>query len=205
MTALEISINEKIEDLLPKGKIKKSLSEVRKTLNSSSYIVEAVSDISERLEENLGAEIGGVTGKVSGKVVGDVIGKAAGKIIGKSFDVIGGLTGSVIAGTLKTVAGIIPDSSDLKFSESDKKIAHCVDTFVLPVDREALLETLQYTWAVINSKNSPFGKQTLKAMKSLNSRVYSSLMTVSNGDETLLDLAQNYISPKGIFKCLTLK
>lgn len=205
MTELEIRINEQISELMPKGKFKKSLSNVRKTLNSSSYIVEAVSDISVRIEENLGSEIGGVTGKVSGKAVGDAVGKAAGKIIGKSVDVIGGLTGSVIAGTLKTVAGIIPDSSDLKFPESDKKIAHCVDTFVLPVDSGSLLETLQYTWSVINSKTSPFGKQTLKAMKNLNSRAYSSLMALSNGDETMLNLARNYISPKGILKCLTLK
>ena len=106
MTELEKRINEQIAELMPKGKLKKSLSNVRKTLNSSSYIVEVVSDISGRIEDNLGAEIGGVTGKVSGKAVGDAVGKAAGKIIGKSVDVIGGLTGSVIAGTLKTVAAI---------------------------------------------------------------------------------------------------
>lgn len=103
------------------------------------------------------------------------------------------------------MAGIIPDPSDLKFPESDIKIAHCVDTFVLPINRESLLETLQYTWSAINSKTSPFGKQTLKAMKSLNSKAYSSLMAVSNGDETLLEFARNYISPRGIVKCLTLK
>ena len=205
MTELEIRINEQISELMPRGKFKKSLSNVRKTLNSSSYIVEAVSDISGRIEENVGAEIGGVTGKVSGKAVGDAVGKAAGKIIGKSVDVIGGLTGSVIAGTLKTVAGIIPDPSDLKFPESDKKIAHCVDTFVLPINKESLLETLQYTWSAINSKTSPFGKQTLKAMKNLNSKAYSSLLAISNGDETLLEFARNYISPRGILKCLTLR
>lgn len=205
MTELEIRINDKIAELIPKGKIGKSLSNIKKTLNASSYIVDAVGDVSNRLEENIGGEIGGVTGRLSGKVVGDAVGKAAGKIVGTSVNIIGGLTGGVIAGTLKTVAGIIPDTSDLKFTESDKKIALCIDTFVLPTDQDALLEILQYSWSVINSKNSPFGKQTLKAMKDINSRAFAFLMKLSNGDDHLVELARNYISPKGIIKCLTLK
>lgn len=102
MTDLEKRINELARDLTPSGKVGNALAGVKKTLNSSSHIVDAVKNFGDNLQDNIEEGVGGVTGTIGGWVAG------------KATKLAGGVAGGIVAGTLKTVAGIIPDSSDLK-------------------------------------------------------------------------------------------
>ena len=189
MTELEQRINELREALAPSGKIANTLSGIRKTLNSSSHIVDSVTNFGDNLQENIADGVGGVTGKVGGWLVGN------------STNLVGKVAGGAIVGTLKTVAGIIPDSSDLKFPEVDKKVAHCVDTYSLPVEKDKLFELLQFIAGSCDSKTSPYGKQTIQSMKNLQSRVQSAFMIATKDDTELQLLAKPYLPKKrfGIF------
>lgn len=189
MTELERRINVFIESLAPTKKAAKTLSGIKKTLNSSSRIVDSINNIGDSLQDNIEESVGGVTGSVGGWMAG------------KTINIVGGIAGGVVAGTLKTVAGIIPDSSDIKLPESDKKLAHCIESFSLPADKSELFELLQYTWSAFNSKSSPYGKQTIEAFKRCHSRVYSAFIIAAKEDNSLLLLSKSFAPKKrfGIF------
>lgn len=189
MNKLEKRINDLIGILAPANKTNKALSGLKKTLNSSSHIVDAVNNFGDILQDNLEDSVGGIAGTMGGWMAG------------KATKLVGGVAGGVIAGTLKTVAAIIPDSQDLKLPETDKKVAHCIDTFPLPSDKTELFELLQFSWGTISSEMSPYGKQTLNSFKSFNSRVYSTLQSIASQDQTLMQLAKSYAPKKrfGIF------
>lgn len=184
MTDLEKRINEVLVSLTPNNKVGNVISGIKKTLNSSSQIVDSVNNIGDSLQENIKGEIGGITGTVGGWIAG------------KTTKIVGGVAGGIVAGTLKTVAGIIPDSSDIKLPESDKKIAHCIDTCPLPYDKSELYELLQFTWTVVNSKNTPYGKQSMEAFSELLKRVQQSFATASRNDEQLMEMAKPYLPKK---------
>lgn len=188
MTELENRINALIEALTPTSKTGKALSNVKKTLNSSSNIVTAVNNLGDSIQDNFG-EVGGVAGSVGGWMAG------------KATKLVGGVAGGIVAGTLKTVAGIIPDSSDFKLPETDKKVAHCIDTCPIPTEKTNLFELLQYIWGALNSTASPYGKQATESLKSLHSRVYSAFLITAKDDANLLELAKSYAPKKrlGIF------
>lgn len=190
MNELEKRINDLIGVLAPSNKTGKVLSGVKKTLNSSSHIVDAVNNFSENLQDNLEDSVGGIAGTVGGWMAG------------KATKLVGGIAGGIVAGTLKTVAGIIPDSQDLKLPETDKKIAHCINTFSLPLDKTELFELLQFSWGTITSNASPYGRQALDSFIALNSRVYSALQIAADQDQGLLNLAKSYTPKKrfGLFK-----
>ncbi len=189
MTELERRINELTSTLSPSGIVGKTLSEVKKGLNSSSNIADAVADFGENLQDNIEDEIGGITGAIGGWVAG------------KTTKVVGRVGGGLVAGTLKTVAAIIPDASDLKMPESDKKIAHCIDTYTIPTDKKELFELLQYLSVTLRSADLPYGKQAVESFKALQQRVYSTLLVVAEGDQTLLKLSKPYAPKKrfGLF------
>lgn len=189
MTDLEKRINKVLGTLSPNNKTGTFISGIKKTLNSSSQIVNAVNNIGDSLQENIKEEIGGITGAVGGWLAG------------KTTKFVGGVGGGIVAGSLKTVAGLIPDSSDIKLPESDKKVAHCIDTYSIPLDKVELFKLLQYIWTIVNSKNSPYGKQTMEAFKNILSRVQSAFTTASKNDEDLLLMAKPYLPQKrfGLF------
>lgn len=189
MTELEQRINSVLGILAPQNKMGKALSGIKKTLKSSSHIVDAVNNIGENLQENLEDEVGGITGTVGGWVAG------------KTIKIGGGLVGGIVAGTLKTVADIIPDSSDIKLPESDAKIAHCIDTYPIPTDKDELFNLLQFTWNSINSKSTPYGKQTLDSLKRCHSKIHSAFIIAAEGDKNLLDLSKPFAHKKrfGLF------
>lgn len=165
------------------------MSSVKQTLNASSNIVTAVNDFSDNLQNNLEGEVGGIVGSVGGWIAG------------KSTKLVGGIAGGVIAGTLKTVAGIIPDSSDLKLPETDRKVAHSINTYPLPSEKTELFNFLQYIWGEINSDTTPFGKQSIAAIKSLYPRVHAAFLIAAKQDVMLLEQAKAYAPKKrfGIF------
>lgn len=189
MTELERRIDKVVSSLTTKGVTGKTLSGIKKTLNSSSHIVDAVTNFGDNLQDNLEEEIGGITGTIGGWVVG------------KSTKLVGGVAGGLVAGTLKTVAGIIPDVSDIKQPESDKKVAHIVDTCPLPGDPNELYEMLQYISNSLNSPSMPYGKQTIEALKTLHTKVYSTIQQIAKNDKNLLMLSKNFAPKKrfGIF------
>lgn len=189
MTELEKRINRVTGGLTPKGMVGRTLSSVKKTLNSSSNIVVAVNDFSDNLQENIGEEVGGITGAIGGWVAG------------KATKVAGGLAGGIVAGTLKTVAGIIPDSSDLKLPESDQKVAYCIDTCTLPTDKSELFELLQFVHGALNSSSSPYGKQAKSSLTALHKRVYAALLVAAKNDSEILNVAKDYAPQKqfGLF------
>ena len=189
MTELELNINKLVEDLAPTNKIDIALSGIKKTLNSSSHIVDAVTHIGDNLQDNLEDSIGGITGRIGGWVAGS------------STKFVGTVAGGIVAGTLKTVAGIIPLSSDLKLPETDRKVAHCIDTYSLPVEKEALFELLQFASNNSISKTSPYGIKTKESFKNLLSRVQSAFMIAAKDDTELQMLAKPYLPKKrfGIF------
>lgn len=189
MTELEERINKSLGVLGPKSKAGAVMSGIKKTLNSSSHIVDAVNNIGDSLQENIEDEVGGITGTVSGWVAG------------KTTKFVGGVAGGIVAGTLKTVAGIIPDSSDIKLPETDRKVAHCVDTYPLPSDKNELYELLQFVWTSINSKSTPYGKITIESLKNLHIRVHSAFLISAKDDKELLQLAKPYFPKKrfGLF------
>ncbi len=189
MTDLEKRINALVNSLAPNSLTSKTLSGIKKTLNSSSNLVDSINNIGDRLQDNIEESVGGVTGSVSGWIAG------------KTTQFAGGIAGGIVAGTLKTVAGIIPDSSDIKLPESDKKVAHCIATFSLPTEKLELFELLQYTWNAINSKSNPYGKQTIDAFKTCHSKVYSTLIIAAKDDNELLQLSKSFAPKKrfGIF------
>ena len=184
MTDLEIRINNMLGKLSPNNKIGTVFSGVKKTLNSSSQIVDAVNNIGDSLQENIEDEVGGIAGTVSGWIAG------------KTTKIVGGVAGGIAAGTLKTLASIIPDPSDIKLPESDKKIAHCIETCPMPCDKKELFELLQFTWTNVNSNNSPFGKQTKEAFKNALSRVQSTFISVAKEDKELMEMAHPYLPKK---------
>ena len=189
MTELEKRINDLLGSLAPNSKTGAVFSRVKKSLNSSSKIVDAVNNIGDSLQENIEDGVGGVTGAVGGWIAG------------KTSKLVGGLAGGVVAGTLKTVAGIIPDSSDVKLPETDRKLAHCIDTHPIPCDKQELFELLQFTWTNVNSNNSPYGKQTKEAFKNALSRVQNAFSSFAKEDKELLRMAQPYLPKKrfGLF------
>lgn len=189
MTDLEKRINDVLGMLYPNDRIGTVLSGIKKTLNSSSQIVDAVNNIGDSLQENLEDEVGGITGTVGGWIAG------------KTTKLVGGVAGGILAGTLKTAASIIPDSSDIKLPESDKKIAHCIDTCPMPCDKIDLFELLQFTWTIVHSKNTPYGKQTKEAFQNYLLRVQNTFTTASKNDEDLIQMARPYLPKKrfGLF------
>ncbi|MDE6484417.1 MAG: hypothetical protein K2L14_03360 [Duncaniella sp.] len=189
MTELESRINKILGNLAPTSTIGSALSGIKKTLNSSSQIVDAVNNLGDSLHEQIDENVGGIIGSVGGWMAG------------KSTKLVGGLAGGLVAGALKTVAGIIPDSSDIKHPETDTKIAHCIDTYTLPTDKDKLYELLQFVWTNSNSKSSPYGKLTLSSMKNLLSRVQATFKVAAKNDAELQELAKPYMPKKrfGIF------
>lgn len=189
MTELEKRINELIGRSGPKNIVGKTLSGVKNTLNSSSNIVTAVNNFGDSLQDNIEDEIGGVTGAIGGWVAG-----TATKLTGT-------VAGGIVAGTLKTVAGIIPDSSDPKLPELDKKVAHLIDSYSIPSEKEGLIELLQFVWGTQKSTDRPFGKQTMSSLRNLHSRIYSTLQIVAKDDQCSLAIAKSYAPKKrfGIF------
>ena len=189
MTELENRINEVIGLMAPTSKTAKAMSSVKQILNASSHIVTSVNDFGDSLQNNLEGEVGGIVGSVGGWIAG------------KSTKLVGGIAGGVIAGTLKTVAGVIPDSSDIKLPETDRKVAHSINTYPLPSEKTELFNLLQYLWGQINSESTPFGKQSIAAFKSLHPRVHAAFLIAAKQDAMLLEQAKAY-SPKkrfGIF------
>lgn len=189
MTDLEKRINEVLGTLSPNNKIGTVFSGIKKTLNSSSQIVDAVNNIGDNLQENIEDEVGGISGTIGGWVAG------------KTTKLVGGVAGGIVAGTLKTVAGIIPDPSDIKLPETDKKVAHCIETYSVPRDTGELFELLQFLWAIVNSKNTPYGKHTMEAFKNALPRVQSAFTAASKNDEKLLQMGKPYLPKKrfGLF------
>lgn len=189
MTDLEKRINELARGLAPSGMVGKALSGVKRTLNSSSHIVDAVKDFGDNLQDNIEEGVGGVTGTIGGWVAG------------KATKLAGGVAGGIVAGTLKTVAGIIPDSSDLKLPETDLKVAHCIATCTLSTDKTELFELLQFVWATLNSPVSLYGTQAMAAFKALHPRVYSALLIAAKDDIDTLKVAKPYAPKKrfGLF------
>lgn len=177
-------INQLINSLSSNNIVGKTLSGVKKTLNKSSAIVDAVNNIGDSLQDNIEDEVGGITGAIGGWIAG------------KSIKVGGSIVGGVVAGTLKTVAGVIPTSSDIKLPESDAKIAHCVDTYAIPTNKEELLQLLQFTWQSINSKTTPYGKQTLESLRICHSKIYTAFTAVAKGDNNLLEFAKSFAPKK---------
>lgn len=189
MTELEKRIDQLIRDIAPTGNIGRTLSNVKKTLNSSSNIVNAVNNLGDNLQDNIEEEVGGLTGTIGGWM------------LGKTTKLAGGVAGGIVAGTLKTVAGIIPDSSDLKLPETDKKIAHCIDTYTIKTNKKELLELLQFISGTLMSSTSPYGKQASEALKRLHSRTYSALLIAAKDDDDILAHAKSYAPKKrfGLF------
>lgn len=189
MTDLEKRINEVIAALAPNGIATKMLSGVKKTLHASAHVAESLTNVGDSLQDNIEEGIGGVTGAVGGWIVG------------KSTNIVGSITGGLISGTLKTVAGIIPDTSDIKTPESDIKVAHCVSTSTIPTDKNELFELLQYTWNGFNVKPSIFGQQTRESFRVLHGKVHSTFLKVAKDDYELLQLAKPFAPKKkfGIF------
>ena len=189
MTDLEKRINELLGCTGPKSLVGKALTGVKNTLNSSSKIVDAVDDLGDALQDNIEEEIGGVTGAIGGWVAG------------KATKLTGAVAGGIVAGTLKTVAGIIPDSSDPKSPELDKKVAHCIDSYSFSSEKKDLIELLQFVWGTQNSSVSPYGGQTMKSLKNLHTRVYSALQIVAKDDQPTLSIAKSYAPKKrfGLF------
>lgn len=187
MIDLESRIQEIVADLAPASKAGMAISGIKKTLNTSSQIVDAVNNIGDSLQNNLGK--------------GGVVGKVGGWMAGKTTKVVGGVAGTVVAGTLKTVADIIPDSSDMKSPDTDKKIAYCIDTYPLPTDKSSLFDLLQFVAKNVDTKNSPYGKNAIGAFKNLHEKVGAALSIAAKGDIDLLKLAKSYMPKKkfGIF------
>lgn len=184
MTELERRLNQLIDSLAPKGNTAKALSGIKDTLNSSSQLVDAVNNIGDDLQDNLKESVGGVTGAVTGWMAG------------KTTKLMGGIAGGVVAGTLRTVAGMIPDLSDIKRPENDRKIAFCINICPIPSDKNELFELLQYTWNVFNSKSTPFGKQAIESFKILHNQVYSAFLVVAINDSELMLLSKKYAPQK---------
>lgn len=85
MIDLEKRIDVVLGTLSPNNKIGTVFSMVKKTLNSSSQIVDAVNNIGVSLQENLKDEVGGITGTVGGWIAG------------KTTKLVGGVAGGIVA------------------------------------------------------------------------------------------------------------
>lgn len=173
--------------MAPTSNAGKTISRIKKTLSSSSQIADAVNNIGDSLKDNIGK--------------GSVAGRVGGWMAGKTTRIVGGVAANVVAGTLKTVAEIIPDASDLKYPETDKKIAHCIDSYPLPVDKHELFELLQFSFNCSNSKNVLYGKQAIESFKNLYKKVNTAFLISAKGDDDLLKLAKEYMPKKkfGLF------
>ncbi len=187
MTELEKRIQKELGLLAPTSKTATALAGIKKVLNSSSHIVDAVNDFGDNLQDNIEDSVGGFTGTIGGWMAG------------KTTKIVGGIAGGVVSGTLKTVAGVIPDSSDIKQPESDRKVAHCIDSYSIPSDKNELFELLQFVWNSTNSKNTPYGKQTIESFKNLHSRVQAAFQIAASEDNNLQQLAKPYYMPKKKF------
>lgn len=184
MTELEQRINNVLAALQPQNKVSKTLSSLKKTLNSSSHIVDTVNNLGDNLQDNIKDGVGGIAGKLGGWVAG------------KTTKLAGGIAGGVIAGTLKTVAGVIPDASDLKLPETDQKIARCIETYSLPLDKNELFALLQYCWGNVNASTPVFGQQTLGALRALHERAHTTFLTIAKEDSEMQHLAHPYFPKK---------
>lgn len=188
MIHLESEINSILESNRPTTKVGKALSKAKTTLNASSQIVDAVNNFGDNLEYNLD-EVGGV------------VGSAAGWIAGKATKVVGGIGGGLLVGTLKTVAGAIPDASNPKQPETDIRIAAMIDSYPLPADANTLLELLQWVHGQISSSKSLYGKETIESLKRIHPKVYKALSVAAENDTKIMKLAKSYAPKKkfGLF------
>ena len=184
MTELEKQITELLEEKIEKKGVIKTMSMVKKTLDSSSILVDSINELGDTLKDNINNSVKGKSGTVSGWIAG------------KSIKIVGGLGAGVIAGTLKTVAGIIPDSSDPKNKELDTRISQLIKQYPIPLQKESLLELLQYLWSHISLDNPFFGKMTLEAMKGVHENVYETLKNITEKNDPILKLAKSYIPKK---------
>lgn len=189
MTELEKRINEVVRDAAPAGKVGQAFSKVKKTLDSSSDIVGAVNRFGDNLQDNIEEGVGGLTGTIGGWMAG------------KATKLTGGVAGGIVAGTLKTVAGIIPDPSDLKSPETDRKVAHCIDTCALPTGKTELLELLQFIRGSLDSSAVTYGRFAMESFRVLHSRAYSAALIASKDDQDMLKLVKSSAPKKrfGIF------
>ena len=189
MVELEKRINKVLGTLAPQSMVGKALSGVKNTLKSSSNIVEGVNNFGDNIQDHIEEEVGGVLGSVTGFMAS------------KAVKIGGGIAGGVVSATLKTVAGVIPDSSDIKSQETDRKIAHCIDTFTIPSDKTQLYEHLQYIHGIINSSNTPYGKNAMSSFKTLHEKIFSTFKIVAKDDNELIQLSKMYAPKKrfGIF------
>lgn len=192
MTELETRLNKLSKKLEKKRGVGKTLSNVKRGLKSSSHFVDSVKNFGDNLGNNLGnnlEEIGGIAGAIGGWAVG------------KTVKLAGGLACGIASGTIKTVADTIPDASDLKLPETDKKIAFCIDTCPLPSNEAELIELLQFISGTLKSKNSPYGKTAISSFKELHAKVYSEIVQVVKPDKKTLEYIKPYAPKKqfGVF------
>ncbi len=185
MVHIESEINALLLSNQPTSGVGKALLKAKNVLNSSHHIVDSIHSFGK----NLSDEVGGVGGKT------------AGWIVGKSTKIVGGIGGKVLAGTLKTVAGVIPDETNPKDIATDLKIASLVEAYPLPTDKTQLLELLQWIHGHVNSSNTPYGKSTIKSLKTKHPHVWNALKIAAEDDDKILKLAKSYAPKKkfGLF------
>lgn len=186
MNDLQKRINDIIENNRSTGSGNNILRGLKSGLNQSSLICEnAVDSLSHNIRENIDDNLDGVAGAVSGWMVGT------------SVKIVGGIAGGVISGSLKFLADIIPDRQTISKSETDRQIADCINTFVIPIDKQKILELLQFSWSIIQTPNNPFGPMSSVAFKSFNSRAYKALINVCDAsDKDLITTAKKYTAKK---------
>lgn len=184
MTDLEKQIKDILEEKSEKKGVTKTLSTVKKTLDSSSMLVDSINELGDALKDNINNSVKGIGGSLSGWIAG------------KTTKIVGGVGAGVIAATLKTVGSLIPDSEDPKNKELDIQISRLVKQCPLPLQKESLLELLQYLWSNISMENPLFGKKTLESMKEVHENVYASLKNITEKNDPILKLAKSYVPKK---------
>lgn len=184
MTHLESLIFEVLKEASEKTKTEQNLSKIKTFLNSSGEIVDTVNNLGDTLNANLKDSVGGLTGKLGGWVAG------------KTTKVVGGFGAGVMASTLKTIASVIPDKGDIKGPNMDKKISQIVGTYALPMDKNQLVELLQFISDNLNVKEPIFGEKTLLSLKKLHEKTYDQFCALTNKDEDIYKVAKMYAPKK---------
>ena len=178
MNKLEEKISKYISDCKP-GVIGKALNSVKKTINRSAEVVKSIDNIGDNLGENISDQIGGITGSIIGEWV-----------VGKTVKTVTNISTGIVAGTIKTVGGIIPGSDEFSLPEHDVQIAHIIETHELPLEQTELFSLLQYSFNSHSSSNSPYGKATKEAFRNLNIKVYEVIS--KTGDPEKINLAKQF-------------
>lgn len=189
-----IHLESEINKLLGCGNVNnvvgKTLSSAKNALNSSSCIVDAVHVFADNIENEIDEGVGGI------------MGAAAGWVAGKATKTVGGIGGGIIAGTLKTVAKVIPDATNPKQPEIDLRIADLVNTYPLSNDKEKLFELVQWLHSQIHSNDCQYGKSAIEAFKKLHQKAFSMLSVVAKDDFEMIELSKSFAPKKkfGLFR-----